>query len=378
MKRLILLICLMAIVAAGSAFGQAKVGTTGAQFLQLPFSLRSAAMGNVMTTLVDRHAYAGNPGTIGLIAARPEISLGPLMWSELPSPADYYGLGTVLLVKSANVPAGRRTSFGIAAYSTLLKSGPIYETDYYPVPTGRTFRWEDRSYHVRGGVGFSGAVQIGLGAGLTYVRENSTIEDSTASSLSYTTDAWAADIGALIRLPLKLHRSLQDDRATITLTPSAGASLTNIGPDIDVLDNSYSMPQTFRVGLGTEFAVDLPALFQGWKVLSTTAGVEYNRQRDYDGYVKIGAELGLGEALYLRVGHLDEGDGTNTWGFAIGSSGLTRVLLWAFGEPTQLSSTAEFLTSRLTIEYAQSSLTPEGWDSGDILRGFTLTYRYGD
>ncbi len=369
MKSTRFLILVVAACLSGSVCARSDV-IVGAPLLSMPVSLRNVAMGEVGVAFADRESYTVNPGALGVVSARPAITLGPLMWVNdlYGGSTDVYNGGGAARTNLAATAGGERISLGLAGYTTAMKltiPADPYGTEY-------TDDWGNRAYHLRAGIGINGPVQVGVGTGVSYHRESAAYDNHA--------DGWAFDFGLLARMPVAVRSA--DDAPNVTVTPSIGLTATNIGRDFVLpgllpFNDTLSLPRTFRAGFGTELAIGSPRLFGGWQLLSATGGIEYERTRSMDGFAKVGGELGLVEALYLRVGYLDEGHGVNTWGFAVGSAGVTRLLVWIFGNPDGSSGLINFFATRLSINYARSHRKLEGLESDATSHGVTVTYRYG-
>ena len=126
---------LLALMAPPQVMGQAKVGTTGAQFLELGVSARAMGMAEAFTAVADDiSAVYYNPAGLVYLYGR-EAS-----FTYIKMPADInYGFGAIGMPLESIGGV-----LGISFYG--LNSGDMIETDYYQGTqegTGRTFSWRD-------------------------------------------------------------------------------------------------------------------------------------------------------------------------------------------------------------------------------------------
>jgi hypothetical protein len=300
-----------------SAFSQAKVGTTGAQFLELPLSVRTAGMGNIGAVFVDSRSYLINPATLGFIAPyRASFQLDPLVPDLYGTEIDYYSISGASRIRSGESGG---PSIGIGARFLRLTSASMVERTYESgvddpsggiFGTGRTFTWNDTKVGLAVGLGWSGKIDFGAGVGVNYIRED--VHD-------YHADSWSADLGVFFGIPIVSDHgnTLKPPRILI------GAAMCNIGPDLKFIEKAAPMPRYLRLGYGVELV---------WRdgdreQVKLTPAIEYQHRYGGDGreVTNLGVEAWVQELLCGRVGRqTTDGDGEDqtTWGLGFSTAGL--------------------------------------------------------
>ncbi|MCP4686205.1 MAG: PorV/PorQ family protein [bacterium] len=212
--------CLLVAGAPSDVAAQAKVGTTGAQFLELGVSARSMGMGGAFTAVADDiSAVYYNPAGLTSLLGR------EVMFTYIDMPADvqfgFAGLG-VPLESIGGV-------LGIGVYA--LTSGEMIERTFsHGQGTGRTFAWNDLAFSV--GYGRYLTDRFSIGFTVRYIGEF--VHDYSASS-------WSADVGV--------------NYATGYRGFKLAMAISNFGPDLKMIDDDYPLPINFRFG-GTINVVD--------------------------------------------------------------------------------------------------------------------------
>jgi len=200
-------------------FGQAKVGTTGAQFLELGVSARAMAMGEAFTSVVDDiSAVYYNPAALTTLFGREAT------FTYISLPADVgYGFGAIgfPLESIGGV-------IGIGAYG--LTSGDIIETTYEQgvvspalAGTGRTFAWNNFALGLSYGRYLTDRFSIGFS--VKYVGE---------FAHNYSSNGWAADVGTIYDTGFRGFK--------------IGMAITNFGPDMRFVNVNYPLPINFKFG----------------------------------------------------------------------------------------------------------------------------------
>lgn len=213
------IVVLSALFLSSSVLGQAKVGTTGAQFLELGVSARAMAMGEAFLAVVDDiSAVYYNPAALTTLYGREAT----FTYIDMPADVGYGFVGFGLPLESIGGVVG----FG--AYS--LKSGDIIETTYeYGVVsptlagTGRTFSWNDLALSLSYGRYLTDRFSIGLS--VKYLHE--AIPD-------YSSNGWSADVGTLYDTGFRGFK--------------IGMAITNFGPDMRFINVNYPLPINFKFG----------------------------------------------------------------------------------------------------------------------------------
>ena len=294
------LILLAALLQPAAAVNQ-NAGTTGFNFLKIGVGARPAALGGAFAAVTgDVEATAWNPaGLLGLEQRTATLSMSSYLVDTqagfasvaFPSPnrawafsANYVSYGEMQRMSEEGQDLG---TFGAADLATYLTVAQRFWRDW-----------------------------LTLGANLKAVY--STIDD-------YSSDAYMVDLGLLARGPL----------SGMTL----GASLSNLGSVRSGYAGDYkdSLPVLLRFGVAHRPAhAPLPMLLL----------IDFNLPNDNDPYMAFGAEIRLGNGLYLRPGYSTQQTGIE-------------------GEdPLGLTAGAGFALQRHRLDYAFSSYP----DLGDVHR----------
>lgn len=207
------LACLSVGLMPTEALAQAKVGTTGAQFLELGVSARSMGMGDAFTAVAnDVSAVYYNPA--GLTSL----------------------LGTEIMATYVDMPAG--VQYGFVAVGTPLESiggvlgigiscltsGSMKERTYNRgLGTGRMFAWNDLAVSVSYGRYLTD--RFSLGFSVRYIGEM--VHDYSAAS-------WGADVGT------SYNTGYRDFKLAM--------AITNFGPDLKFITKTAPLPINFRFG----------------------------------------------------------------------------------------------------------------------------------
>ena len=255
-KVLLSIICVLVAITLTSpaVFSQAKVGTTGAQFLELGVSSRAMAMGEAYTAVVDDiSAVYYNPAALTSLYGREAT------FTYVSMPADV-GFGFAAIGLPLESVGG---VIGIAVYS--LSSGEIIETTYGSgvvsqtiSGTGRTFSWKDLALSFSYGRYLTD--RFSLGFSVKFLHE--AIPDKTSNG-------WAADVGTLYDTGFRGFK--------------IGMVITNFGGDMRFDRVDYPLPINFKFGASINVVeqVDHFVTFaaEGWhpsdNLEKYNAGVEY-------------------------------------------------------------------------------------------------------
>ena len=214
MKKIILLLPLAVfLLLPGMAFGQAKVGTAGAQFLEIGVSARAIGMGEAFLGVADdASALYYNPGALSLLTQK------EVVFTHVQYPADiqYEFVGFVMPVPSL---AG---SFGAAFYALHTDNQPV--TDYkFPRGNGQT--WTSRDYAM--GLSYSAGLTDRFSFGIT-------VKYITQLLAVYRATGWAMDLGTFYDTGFRNFK--------ICMT------ISNFGPDMEFVSEEYPLPIDFRFG----------------------------------------------------------------------------------------------------------------------------------
>lgn len=287
MSRRILTWTMLLLLAAGSAAGQTKTGTTIGQFLLIEPSARIAGMGNAGVSAwqgLDAAYY--NPAVIGLLS-RYSVQFTHSAWLA-DITYDYVAV---------SLPAGKWGN--VTGTLTALNSGDIdVRTVEQPLGTGERYSVSD----VAIGLGYGRQVTDRFSAGLrvNYVQE--TIWHTSLNTV-------VIDLGTLYQLSehgLRIGASLsnfgtQGRFRGRDLAIVYDGDPTRYGDNgtlpADGYTDAFAVPALFRVGLGMPFRLSRQAELQ--------VAVDAFHPSDNTEGMSAGAELEYGRRLALRAGWQD-------------------------------------------------------------------------
>lgn len=301
MKKLVLLLPLAVLLLYPSlSFGQAKVGTAGAQFLEIGVSARAMGMGEAFLGLSDdASALYYNPGGLSLLTQK-EVAFTHIAY---PAGIRYEFVGFVM---PAPAVAG---TFGAAFYMLSMDDIPV--TNYkHPTGTGQTFTAGDYAFGLSYSAGLTDRFSVGITA--KYI---------TQLISTYKATGWAADLGTYYDTGFRNFKICM--------------SIANFGPDMKFITDSYPLPIDFRFGSSID-------------VLQTessrlTAAVQASHPNDNLEKYSFGLEYWFNDMFALRTGKKFNYDYYDKGDFG---GGLT------FGAGARIPIS----TYRLNIDYAYQDL----------------------
>ncbi len=314
------------LVVSGSVLGQAKVGTTGPQFLELIPTMRSQATVTGAILFGDNHGHHYNPA---LLAFRPQYVLS-LSTVEQDGGVDFRG-GT------ATGGTFDRNGRGIhVGYSfTHLSSGELRERTYNQgtiETSSRTFDYDGYEHKFTLAYGFPTDFDFSVGVAVNAFKEE--VHD-------FTSDGTAYDIGAAVRHFVMLNQS-------ISVQPFGSIAYQNLGPDVTFIDNAYPLPKRFTVGAGSRFSYHSERL----RLAEVTPVVErVMRANDESDFTSIGIEAGLFETGYFRTGDRENANFDSVWGFGVTTVGIQKQL---FGDVRISDGFFRWLAANLHVAYDYS------------------------
>jgi len=213
MRLNIILLLLVVLLLPGVLYGQAKVATAGAQFLEVGVSARAVGMGEAFIAIVDdATALYYNPAGLTQVYQR------EVVFTHIDYAADmsYEFGGIVLPVWSIG------GVIGVGVY--MLDAGTIDETTYeYPTGTGRTFGAQDFAL----GASYARSLTDHFSVGLTLKMIDRKFESQRSTG-------WAADIGTTYDTGYRGFR--------ISMV------ISNFGPDMRFITEEYPLPINFKFG----------------------------------------------------------------------------------------------------------------------------------
>ena len=261
MKRIALLtVVLLALPAAGQAELFEKVGTFGAQFLQIGTSARATGMGSAFTAVADdASSVFWNPA--GLVNVRGnEFHLSHVEW-----PADINLTTAILAFSPRQIPG----SFALSARSFWLDP-MLVRTAYEPEGTGQTFDAGSVSF----GLSYARFFTDKFSAGATVHYLHLGLAESAVNSASF-------DFGIMYRIGV---RGLK-----------LGMVIQHLGGGITFDEREAKLPATFKVG------ASFNAISVGKQQLLASA--EFQHPADNAERANVGLEYNLNNLLYGRVGY---------------------------------------------------------------------------
>ncbi len=264
MKRYILLCVLgFLLVVPSLVFGQAKVGTAGAQFLEIGVSARAIGMGEAFLGLADdASALYYNPGGLARLE-RTELMVTHI---DYPANIGYEFIGFVTPVPELF------GNIGLATY--WLHTDQMKVTTYEnPEGNGYTFSAGDFALAAT----YSASLTDNFSVGVTMKYIHSFLELESASG-------WATDVGTYYNTG---YRGF-----TICMM------IANFGPDMHFFDGeegeSFPLPIDFRFG----WAINL---IEG-ENQKLTWGLQASRPNDNLEKFNTGFEYWFNDVLALRAG----------------------------------------------------------------------------
>ena len=217
-KYQIYLVGLVLVLLPALAFPQAKVGTTGVNFLELGVSARAMGMAEAFAAgVTDASAVYYNPAGLTYVDGR------QAMFTHIDLPAginyEFVGLAYPVEVVSGVV--------GVGVYA--LNTGDILRTDYlYPYGVDQFgneqyFSAGDMAIGLSYGRFLTDKFSIGFTA--KYIQEDLETEQAKG---------WAADVGTCYNSGYRNFK--------------LGMVISNFGPDMKFIENAFPLPINFKFG----------------------------------------------------------------------------------------------------------------------------------
>jgi len=209
------MLCLTALFLPAEVSAQAKVGTTGAQFLELGVSARAMGMAEAFTAVADdiSAVYYNPAGLVSLYGKEATFT-----YITLPADVGYsFGAIGMPLESIGGV-------LGIGVYS--LSSGDMIERTYKMGTfegTGRIFSYRDFALAVSYGRYLTDRFSVGVS--VKYLGE---------FTHDYSASGWAADVGTNYDTGFRGFK--------------IAMVITNFGPDMRMISNDYPLPINFKFG----------------------------------------------------------------------------------------------------------------------------------
>jgi hypothetical protein len=283
MKKLFLL--LVVTISFGNIFAQnPNLGTSGAQFLQIPVGAKSEAMGDAVVGLVDdASALFWNPAGIVKIS-NTQAYFSYMRWFDL------FDFNAASIVYNS----GDLGTFGASLINFTTNKMEI-TTEQEPNGTGRYFDASD----VALGVSYAKYLTDRFSVGLTIKYINQSIWNETASGVAF-------DIGTQYRL------DFQNLTIAMSMT-NFGADLSFDGPDLDFVyridpnfplsrltpsklqTDGYPLPLNFQVGIGFD-------VFE-YDFVKMIGGIDVSHPNDNNERAHFGTQISFFDRFFIRAGY---------------------------------------------------------------------------
>src|SRR5574341_22791 len=230
MKRLeiVLMSLIMLALPSELVWGQAKTGSAGAKFLQVGISARAVGMGEAFLGLADdASAVFYNPAGMTWVPGK------QAMFTHISYPADIrFEFGSFVLP----FPKLGGT-VGLGLY--VLDFGDILLTDYgYPsedFSSGQTFSPKDYAVTVSYARFLTDRLSLGFtGKYIAELYGNGIFNVTNGVNENFRATGWAADVGRIYNTG---YRGLR-----------IGMIISNFGPDLKFVRDSYPLPIDFKFG----------------------------------------------------------------------------------------------------------------------------------
>jgi len=195
-------------------WGQAKVGTAGAQFLELGISARAIGMGDAFLSICDdASAVYYNPAGLAQLMEREAL------FTHVSYPAEINYEFAALAYPTPRFGG----VWGIGFY--MLNAGDMPYIGDYEVMGNPTQTFTAKDYAFSFSYARSLTDRFSVGVTLKIIDELYDTERATG---------WAADVGTLYDTGFKGFK--------------IGMMISNFGPDLKFIDESYPLPMNFRFG----------------------------------------------------------------------------------------------------------------------------------
>lgn len=277
----IVLLALLLGLAAGAA-AQSKVGTAGEQFLKIGVSARAMGMAEAFVAVAnDASALFYNPAGLARLTRREVLA------THTPFPAGIYHefAGVVWPVSKSSGTWG--VSFTALTMDDMKRTVPLAADDHWD---GTYF--SASSYAA--GVSYSRSLTHRFSTGVTLKLIRDVLDDKRAMGIG-------GDVGTLYDLGFRKTQ--------------VGMAITNFGPDMKFIKESFPLPMNFKVGVSM-----VPYETRLHRV---TVDVEGSHPNDNEERAILGAEYAFRDRFFLRAGRKIKYD-TESWALGAGIALPTR------------------------------------------------------
>jgi hypothetical protein len=300
---IVAVVLMLALVAGSSALAGNRSGSVSLQFLKIPTSSRAIGMGGSSVALAEGvNSLAFNPAGILNID---NIGVGVTHTAWLADIQHSFA-GVV-----RKIPGFGSVGIGIV----VLTTDEMKETTpQFPDGTGRYFRSSEYSMSLSYARQVTDQFRFGL---------SGKIIKSYLFNTEYGASTFAFDIGTLYDIPA-LHSRL-------------GVSVTNIGKDVEYIEEIYSLPTSLKFGVAVDVMKD-----EQNSLITTMMITRYN---DADEQYNVGAEYEFNHTFALRGGYkffYDQEDVTAGFGLKTTVLGLNGSLDYGYNNFKYLPGTHSF------------------------------------
>ena len=283
---------------AAVAFGQAKLGQTGFNFLSVGTDARATAMGEAFTTIEGSStSLFYNPAGLGGITSFVDISMSQMKWiadikylSGTVAFTPFEGRYGVVGVSFMSI------SYGDFRFTKVAANDQGYEDiEGWPTPTAYVI-----------GVGYGRAIssQFSVGGQVKYAHQSlgqsfvpvyKTIidtsgnarRDTTYEVRDYAVGTLAFDFGTLYKTGLK--------------SLAFGVAITNFAQEIKYERESFQLPLSFKIGISMNVLDLVPGIGEDH---SFYASIDAVHPRSYNEFLNIGGEYVFSKTIAFRVGYI--------------------------------------------------------------------------
>ncbi len=283
---------------ASAAFGQAKLGQTGFNFLSVGTDARATGMGEAFTTIEGSSASLFyNPAGLAGIKTFVDLSISPMKWiadikyvsgtvAFRPFQGDYGVIGVSFMT----------INYGDFHFTQVASNDQGYQDmEGWPLPSAFVI-----------GVGYGRALsdQFSVGGQVKYayqslgqsvvplyttvVNSNGTTRRDTTNELrDYSIGTLAFDFGTMFRTGLK--------------SLAFGVAVNNFAPEIKYERESFQLPLSFKIGISMNLLDLVPGIGEDH---SFFASVDAVHPRSYEEFLNIGGEYVFSKTVAVRVGYI--------------------------------------------------------------------------
>lgn len=264
-KKIIWIAGFLLLLLPSLALSQAKVGTTGVNFLELGVSARAMGMAEAYVAgVTDASAVYYNPAALTYIYGR-EIMFTHI---DMPAGINYEAFALAYPMESIG------SVLGVGVYS--LNTGDILRTDYY-FAHGYYDSTQGYQYFSAGDLAISMSFgrfltdRFSMGFTVKFIQESLELEKAVG---------WGADVGTCYNAGFRNFK--------------IGMVISNFGPDMKFLEKDFPLPINFRFGA----SIDLLDTEDHLAVFSAEGSHPADNLEKYN----IGVEYRYHDRFTLRVG----------------------------------------------------------------------------